>query len=134
MIVNVVPKEAVPAIWDKVAPFLADGLEYAQGECTLEHLQVYLSEGSWMLLVYNEGAEVRGASVVQFFNRPAQRIAYIVVAGGYLCTTKDTFEQMRAIFKKFGATHIEGAARESAARLWRRVGLKEKYRIVGAKL
>jgi hypothetical protein len=33
-----------------------------------------------------------------------------------------------------GATAIEGAARESIARLWQRYGFKEKYRIVGVKL
>jgi len=34
----------------------------------------------------------------------------------------------------FGATYIEGAARESIARLWTRYGFTEKYRIVGVQI
>jgi hypothetical protein len=54
--------------------------------------------------------------------------------GGKLITNKETFQQFSDLLKAFGATAIEGAARESIARLWKRYGFEEKYRIVGAKL
>jgi hypothetical protein len=54
--------------------------------------------------------------------------------GGKLITNKETFQQFSDLLKAFGATAIEGASRESTARLWTRYGLEEKYRIVGAKL
>jgi hypothetical protein len=54
--------------------------------------------------------------------------------GGKLITGQDTYAQFAGVLKAFGATYIEGASRESATRLWERFGLKEKYRISGAKL
>jgi hypothetical protein len=54
--------------------------------------------------------------------------------GGKLISSKETFADFSALLKAFGATYIEGAARESIARLWTRYGLEEKYRIVGVKI
>jgi hypothetical protein len=38
------------------------------------------------------------------------------------------------LLKSYGATKIQGAAREAIARLWTRYGFKERYRIVEARL
>ena len=80
----------------------------------------------------DEGIE--GAALVQFFNRPNDRVCFIMAIGGKLVTNDGTFEQLKNYAASNGATCIEGAARESIARLWTRYGLTEKYRIVGVKL
>jgi 3-methyladenine DNA glycosylase/8-oxoguanine DNA glycosylase len=61
-------------------------------------------------------------------------VAFISTIGGRLISNPDTFEQLKVFVLSQGATVIEGAARESIARLWTRYGFAEKHRIVGVKL
>ena len=119
--------------WPLVEDFIKWALDY-QTDYTLEHVKTFLSNGSWMLIVAADDSGIRGAAVVNFTNRPNDRVAFIVAMGGKLISSKETFADFSALLKAFGATYIEGAARESIARLWTRYGLEEKYRIVGVKL
>jgi hypothetical protein len=119
--------------WPLVENFIKWALDY-QTDYTLEHVKTFLSNGSWMLIVAADDSGIRGAAVVNFVNRPNDRVAFIVAMGGKLISSKETFADFSALLKAFGATYIEGAARESIARLWTRYGLEEKYRIVGVKL
>lgn len=119
--------------WPLVEDFIKWALDY-QTDYTLEHVKTFLSNGSWMLIVAADDSGIRGAAVVNFMNRPNDRVAFIVAMGGKLISSKETFADFSALLKAFGATYIEGAARESIARLWTRYGLEEKYRIVGVKL
>jgi len=124
----------VNQVWPQVEKFIDAALAY-QDDYTLEHVKVYVTNGSWVLLVAIDAAgEIHGASTVQFYNRPNDRVAFVVTIGGRLITNQDTFHQLSSLLKAFGATAIEGAARESIARMWQRYGFKEKYRVVGAKL
>lgn len=132
--VKVVQPEYVPQIWGSVSTWLASALEYSKGDYEIEHVRVYLATGQWVLIVCEENGAIIGAAAVQFFNRPTSRVAFIVAIGGKLVSNPDTFGQLKEICKIYGATHIEGAARESIARLWRRYGFEEKYRIVGFEL
>ncbi len=119
--------------WPLVEDFIKWALDY-QTDYTLEHVKTFLSNGSWVLIVAADDSGIRGAAVVNFTNRPNDRVAFIVAMGGKLISSKETFADFSALLKAFGATYIEGAARESIARLWMRYGLEEKYRIVGVKL
>jgi hypothetical protein len=126
--------EYVNQIWPKVEDYIKWALDY-QTDYTIEHVKTFVTTGAWVLLVaVDDAGEVKGASVIQFFNRPNDRVAFVVSMGGKLITGKETFQQFSDLLKAFGATAIEGASRESAARLWTRYGLEEKYRVVGAKL
>ena len=132
---RVIPPEYVPQVWAAVEPWLASALEYSRGDYTVEHAQVYLSSGQWMLVVAeDEESKLKGAAAVQFFNRPASRVAFVVATGGKFVSGPEVFEQLSHICKQYGATHIEGAGRESIARLWSRFGFEEKYRIFEVKL
>ena len=119
--------------WPLVQDYIKWALDY-QTDYTLEHVKTFLSNGSWMLIVAADDSGIRGAAVVNFMNRPNDRVAFVVAMGGKLISSKETFAEFSALLKAFGATYIEGAARESIARLWTRYGLEEKYRIVGVKL
>jgi hypothetical protein len=124
----------VNQIWPRVEEYIASALEY-QTDFTLDHVKLYLTSGQWALIVaVSEDGFIQGAAAIQFFNRPNDRVAYVVAMGGKLITGQDTYLQFSDLLKAFGATYIEGASRETAARLWQRYGLQEKYRIVGAKL
>jgi len=135
MKIQYVALEWVNYTWDKVEGFLADALAHSKGDYTIEQVKVFVTQGRWTLLVaVDDSGSIHGAATVEFFNRPDDRVAFITAIGGKLVSSADTFEQLRTYAKSMGATAIEGAARESIARLWRRYGFEEKYRIVGVKL
>ena len=126
--------EYVHQVWPKVEDYIKWALDY-QTDYTIEHVKTFVTTGAWVLVIaVDDAGEIKGASTVQFFNRPNDRVAFVMSMGGKLISDKGTFQQFSDLLKAFGATAIEGAARESIARLWKRYGFEEKYRIVGVKL
>lgn len=134
MKIQFVPLEWVNQTWPQVEAFIASALDHSKGEYTTEHAKVMVTNGQWKLLVATAEDGVEGAAIVQFFNRPNDRVCFIIAIGGKLISSDETFEQLKNYAAFNGATCIEGAARESVARLWTRYGFTEKYRIVGVKL
>jgi hypothetical protein len=134
MKVQHVPVEWVPAVWPKVADYISAAIDHSKGDYTLDHVQAYVASGQWVLLVAAEGETIHGAATVNLFNRPSNRVAFITTIGGKLISNRDTFAQLKSVLASFGATVIEGAVRESMARLWSRYGSEEKYRIVEVKI
>ncbi len=121
--------------WPLVEHFLADALKWGEDDYTVEQAKAYLARGDWLLLVaVDEENNVHGAAAINFSNMPNDRVAFVVAIGGKLISSKDTYEQLTTLLKGYGATKIQGAARESIARLWTRYGFKERYRIVEAKI
>jgi len=119
-------------VWPKVEKFIAAALDHSQGECSVDQAKVFLSQGKWTLVIaVGEDSEIKGAAVIEFFNRPNHRIALVIAAGGRLITDKDTYEKVCDICRQNGATLMECAARPSAARLWKsKLGFTEKYAIL----
>lgn len=127
--------EWVPQVWPSVSGFLEQALEFAKGDYTLAHAQALLATGRWLLLVaVDDDGKIHGAAAVEMYNRPAQRVAFIIAIGGHLISSPETFQQLKTLLASFGATHIEGAAREAIARLWQRYGFEAKYQVVGVKI
>jgi hypothetical protein len=135
MKIQYVALEWVNYTWARVEKFLADALVHSNGEYTVDQVKALVTQGKWALIVaIDDSGDIQGAATVEFFNRPNDRVAFITAIGGKLVSSVDTFSQLKTYARSMGATAIEGAARESIARLWRRYGLEEKYRIVGVKL
>ena len=135
MQIQYVPVEYIHQTWPLVEGYMASALEYSHGEYTSDQAKVYLSNGQWTLYVaVDDAGSLRGAGAVQFNNLPNDRVAFVVAIGGKLFTSQDTWQQFVDLLKARGATRVEGAARESIARLWKRYGFEEKYRIVGVAL
>jgi hypothetical protein len=121
--------------WPLVEGFLAEALKWGEDDYTAEQAKGYLARGDWLLVVaVDEENNIHGASAVNFFNMPNDRIAFVIAIGGKLITNQDTYKQFSGLLKSYGATKIQGAAREAIARLWTRYGFKERYRIVEARL
>jgi len=121
-------------IWPQVEQFIDAALAY-QDDYSIEHVKVFVTNGTWTLIVaIDDEQTIHGAATIMFYNRPNDRVAFVVTMGGKLITGSETYAQFTDLLKAFGATYIEGASRASAMRLWERFGLKEKYRVAGAKL
>ena len=129
-----VPVEWLHATWPQVEEYLVDALHYAKGDFTLDQVKVYLAQGQWHLLVVTDADAISGATTVEFQNRPNARVAFVTLVGGKEVATPELAEQLKVYARSMGATVLEAAARESAARLWARLGLVEKYRIIGVPL
>jgi hypothetical protein len=121
-------------VWTVVEEFIASALDHSKGDYTLEQVKTLVAMGNWTLLVAVDDNGVQGAATVDFFNRPNDRVAFVTSIGGRLVSSPDSVEQLKKLLGSFGATCIEGAARESIARLWSRYGFEEKYRIVGVRI
>ena len=134
--VQPVPVQLVNQLWEKVEPFIKSAEEKADvTEYTADQIKVYLIMGEWMLLVATDEAnEIHGEATVSFINYPNDRVAFITMIGGKLVSNPETFAQMSAIFKVNGATKIQGMARESIARLWKRFGFVDKATLVETKI
>jgi hypothetical protein len=124
----------VHQVWPLVEGHLASALEHSKGDYTLESVKVLLVTGQWLLLVAVDDDGVQGAATVSFTSRPHDRVAFVTLIGGKLISNTDTFEQLKNLLRSLGATCIEGAARDSIARLWARYGFEEKYKIVEVKI
>lgn len=137
MRVEIVPLEWVNVVWPKVEPFFAKAAKHSDGY-SVENWKVLATQGNWLLLIAVAGeSNICGAMLINFFNRPSARVAFVMALGGKLVVSKEMFEQLKAIVISRGATEIEGTVRGSVARLLRQnayLGIKEKHRIVGVKL
>ncbi len=121
--------------WPLVEGFLAEALKWGEDDYTAEQAKTYLARGDWLLVVaVDEENSIKGAAAINFFNMPNDRVAFVIAIGGKLISNQDTYQQFSELLKSYGATKIQGAAREAIARLWTRYGFKERYRIVEAKL
>lgn len=129
-----VPLEWVNVTWPMVAPYFAKAIRHSQDGYTLDHIQTMVALGNWTLFVGTKDEKVRGAVTVMFFNRPMERVAFITALAGRMMTSHDTTQQFKALVAAQGATAIEGAVRESVAKLAIRRGFQEKTRIVRLKL
>lgn len=123
--------EYVNQTWPFVEKFISDAIDNQVGEkdYTLDQVQAMIASGQWLLLVAVDEGAIKGAAVINFFNRPSHRVAFVMYIGGRLVCNHETFSQLCDLLKAFGATKIEGAVNDAIARLWRRFGFTDKYRI-----
>lgn len=136
--VSIVPLRLVAQTWCDVEPFIKKGLDLGQDgfvDYTIDQAKAMILQGLWNLVVgYDDGGKIHGAAAVEMINRPNDRVAFIISIGGKLIANDGTFAELCECMKSLGATSIEGAARESIARLWSRFGFKTKYSVVGVRI
>lgn len=119
--------------WPTVEPMLARAMEHAKGEITLEQLKVYLSDGTYQLILFIDGELVFGAVAYEWTNYPNDRCFYILAIGGK--TSSECVSQMFGYAKSQGATTVRGSAHKSVARLWRmKYGFETIYYMVEKRL
>ena len=133
--VQSVPIQYIAQTWPFVEKFIGDAAQWGGDDYTLEQVKVYLALGQWVLLVViDEQGKIHGAITISFINYPNDRVAFVTAIGGKFISGKEQYEQFKNVLKGYGATKIQGAARESVVRLWRRLGFYERYAIVETKI
>lgn len=121
--------------WDEISAYLKPALELSGVDSfNIDQLKVYIVNGNWTLFVVVEGEKLCGAVVVAFSNYPNDRIAFVTAIGGKFISSIETSDKFKALLKAMGATKIQGGARESVARLWKRIGFENKQILVEYKL
>jgi hypothetical protein len=131
---ELVPSEWTARIWLEVEQYVAMAQEFSADEYTVEQVKTLVLTNVWNLLVATEDDKICGAVVIALSNRPNDRAAFIVTMGGKNIVSVDSINQIKEIAVKLGATVLEGAVRESVARLAIKVGFTEKCRLIEVKL
>jgi len=132
--IQLVPLSMIHQTWPLVESYIEESLAWGEDDYTLDQARQNLADGKWMLVVAVQEQNVIGASAINIYNMPNDRVAFVIAMGGKLITGPETYEQFCTLLKSFGATKIQGVARESAVKLWKRFGFKERYTLVEAKL
>jgi hypothetical protein len=130
MILKRIMPDEIAQKWAEVVLFIESALLYANGDFTIDQVRLAVVSNQWLLIGVYEGDFIKGALTISFMNMPNDRIGFVTTIGGKNIFTKDTYKQLVQILKQFGATKIQGGVRESVARLWRKVGFKERYILV----
>jgi hypothetical protein len=121
--------------WEEIEKYLQPALDLSGvEEFTLEQMKVYIVNGNWTLIAVEENKKLCGAVVVAFANYPNDRIAFVTAIGGKFISSRESSDKFKALLKSMGATKIQGYARESVARLWKRIGFANKQILVEYKL
>jgi hypothetical protein len=131
---DLVPNEWTARVWPEIEQYVAMAQEFSADEYTVEQVKTLVLTGVWNLLVATEEDRLCGAVVMALSNRPNDRAAFIVTMGGKNIVSIDSINQIKEIAVKLGATVLEGAVRESVARLAIKAGFTEKCRLIEVKL
>jgi len=121
--------------WPLVEEFFVKANKYDSGDYTIEQIKAFLANGVWVLLVATDEENViHGAAAINFYNMPNYRVGFITAMAGKAIVNENVYHQVRSFAKANGATKIQCAARESAARLYKLVGMQERHIIMESTL
>lgn len=124
LVIRTIPVELVNQWMTLARSHIEAGLK--DSGLSFDQARVFLSNGSWILLIALDGENLVGAYTLTMANEPNDRVATIVSAGGRGLASTDCFEQVCQIAKTLGATKIQALAKPAAARLYKRAGLVER--------
>lgn len=133
--VKPVSLQDVQQTWPLVEALFAQANKYDAGDYTLSQIRALLANGTWILLVaVDEENDIHGVASVNLYNMPNYRVGFITAMAGKAIVTKDVYGQVCDFLKYNGVTRVQCAARESAARLYKRVGMEQRHIIMESKL
>ena len=129
--VQPVSPQFVNQTWPLVEELFVKANKHDAGDYTIDQIKALLANGSWLLLVaVDEENTIHGAASLNFYNMPNYRVGFITAMAGKAIVNKEVYEQVCAIAKANGATRVQCAARESAAKLYKQVGMQERHIIM----
>jgi len=126
--------KCMPRVFPEVKGLIDEGLKDTD-DCTADDAKEFLMRGDWQLYAaFNVENEIKGVYVTTINPSPTGKIAVIISAAGRSLASMEVFSQLCDKVKELGAVKIQALAKESAARLYKHVGFKEKARLVEMKL
>jgi hypothetical protein len=133
--VHPVGMQYVHQTWPLVEELFEKANKHDTGDYTLDQIKGLLANGSWVLLVAtDEENTIHGAASISFYNMPNYRVGFITAMAGKAIVNEDVYGQVCSFIKANGATRVQCAARGSAARLYKQVGMEERHIIMETKL
>lgn len=126
---GVIPKDlAIDALWPQIGALIASAIPYGRGEHTLEDIRDGIKRGQMFAVgVVNASGEVEFVVTCVIAVFPQKQVLYVQYgAGRGGVRAKDS---LIAAAKTLGCDWIETRCRESVARLYRRAGFDEGYRV-----
>ena len=124
----------ITQIWPMVEKFMVEAAKCSD-DYSADQIKVYLTTGNWLLLVIvDEYNHVHGAITLTFNNEANYRTAFITAIGGKNIVNDKLFSEVQQILKSAGATRIQAYAKDSAARLYEKIGLSKKATLMEIKL
>jgi hypothetical protein len=121
--------------WGLVEELFVKANKYDSGDYTIDQIKAFLANGTWVLLVAtDEENAIHGVASISFYNMPNYRVGFITAMAGKTIVNEDVYAQVCSFIKANGATRVQCAARESAARLYKQVGMQERHVIMETKL
>lgn len=132
--VQTVNVQYITQIWPMVEQFMVEAAKCSD-DYSADQIKVYLTTGNWLLLVIvDEYNHVHGAITLTFSNEANYRTAFITAIGGKNIVNDELFSEVQQILKSAGATRIQAYAKDSAARLYKKIGLSKKATLMEIKL
>jgi hypothetical protein len=133
MKIQPVPQHFIAQTWSAVEPFIAKAMKFSGGDYSLDQIKMYLSQGTWLLLVaVDDDNSIHGAMTISFINYPNDRVAYVTTTGGKGICTADALNQMKSIVSSMGATKVQAGGRPAIVRMLSRLGFNQRYTVVEA--
>ena len=133
MKIRSVAQQFIAQTWPMVEGFIAKAMKFSGGDYNLDQIRIYLSQGTWLLLVaVDDENKVHGAMTVSFMNYPNDRVAYVTSMGGKGICTADALDQMKSIVSAMGATKVQAGGRPAIVRMLGRLGFNQRYTVVEA--
>ncbi len=120
-------------VWPAVKDLLSEALAHSGQEYSVDQLQGMLVRGDQTLLVLEDDG-LHGAATIVFENFPNARVAFVTAMGGFQVITEEIYGLLADWCRANGCTRIQAATREATARLFSRVGFKQRYIIVEQEL
>ena len=126
--------KCMPRVFPEVKGLIDEGLKDTD-DCTADDAKEFLMRGDWQLYAaFNVENEIKGVYVTTINPSPTGKIAVIISAAGKGLASIEVFSQLCNKVKELGAVKIQALAKESAVRLYKRVGFIEKAILVEKKL
>lgn len=126
---GVIPKDlAIGALWPQIGALIASAIPYGRGEYTLEDIRDGIERGQMFAVgCVNEAGVVEFVVTCSIVTFPQRQVLYIQYGAGR--GGRRAKDALIAAAKTLGCDWIEFRCRESVARLYRRAGFDEGYRV-----
>ena len=131
---KIIPVELISEYWDQLAPFIDSALTEAEvTEYGLDLAKQLLETGNWTAIgFFDEDSVMHGAATVTVQYYPHERIAFVTTIGGKGLTNETNWQQLKDICKTAGCSKLQAYSRDSVARLWGRIGFRNRAILVEA--